>query len=79
MLKKEIKAVHDKDLETVLKNLNILDDINHGKKKCKFCDCIINIANLQALFPESGDIKLVCEKAECIKKMYEYLGEKGIG
>lgn len=78
MYKKDIKAVHDEDLEQVLKDLNILNDIKRGKKKCKFCGCIINMDNLQTLFPESGDIKLTCDKVTCLKKLYKFLEEKEI-
>lgn len=78
MIKKEIKAVHDQDLERLLRDLGIFNDIKDGKKKCKICDCIINLTNLQALYPESGDIKTTCDKPECLKKLYGYLDEKGI-
>ncbi len=74
--KKSLNVVYDKDLETLLKNIGIFDDICEKKKKCKFCKTEITIENLHSLFPESDDIKIVCDNPTCIKKLSEYLNDK---
>lgn len=76
MKKSKMKAIHDQDLERVLKDLGVYDDIISKRKKCKFCECDITLDNLQGLFPESGDIKLICSNVECLRKAYEFLGER---
>ncbi len=78
MDKKEIKAVHDDDLETLLSNLNILNDVKSGKKKCRFCGCVIDLDNLEAIFPDSGDIKFVCSNPECLKQFYLFLEKENV-
>jgi hypothetical protein len=78
ILKKEkLKVVHDDDLEILLRKLNLLETIKNGEKKCKFCKDAITIDNLYSLFPQSGDIKIVCNKVECIKELSGFLREEG--
>ena len=79
MIKKNIKAVHDKDLEQLLASLGILEDIKEGRKRCKFCDTTISLDNLETIFPEAGDIKFSCEKAECVKKLFEFTNNNRLG
>lgn len=74
--KEIIKAVHDNKLIEFLKNIKVYDSIIEGEKKCKFCKNQITIENLYTVFPESGSIKFVCDKPECIAKMNSYLNEK---
>ena len=75
MERKKIKAVHDFDLLKLLGTLNISKDVKKKNKKCKFCRGIVTIKNIYALFPESGDIKIVCDKTECIKALSQYLNQ----
>jgi len=74
--KEIIKAVHDNNLIEFLKSIKVYDSIIKGEKKCKFCKNQISIENLYTVFPESGSIKFVCDKPECIAKMNSYLNEK---
>ena len=73
MIKKDIKAVHDKDLESLLTSLGIIGDIKNGKVKCKFCDKVIDLDNLEMIFPESGSIKFSCKEIECNKKLCDLI------
>jgi hypothetical protein len=70
-----ISAVHDDDLVGFLDGLGVLSDVNQGRAKCKFSRDIINLNNLAAVFPESGDIKFVCDRAACLKQLAEYRSE----
>lgn len=74
--KEIIKAIHDNKLVEFLKNIEKYDSIIGGKEKCKFCKNQITMDNLYTIFPESGSIKLVCDKPECIAKMNSYLNDK---
>jgi len=75
MKKERMKVIHDNDLEQVLKDLGIYEDIVAQRKKCKFCEHIIDLDNLQGLFPESGDIKFCCDTPECLEKAYVFLNK----
>ena len=76
--KVKIKAIHDIDLEKTLDNLGLLKKINNNKIKCKFCDNIISIQNIYALFPESGDIKIICANPACIRQLLNLIREDKI-
>lgn len=67
--KKRIRAIHDEDLEKFLEGLGILNKFKYGKLKCKFCNRIITFDNLHSLFPQSGDIKFVCDSPNCVLKL----------
>jgi len=69
----EIKAVHDDDLDNLLQSLGILERINSGKIKCKFCGGVVTKESLHSLFPQSGDVKVVCKSPSCMKSLRDYL------
>lgn len=77
-MKKDINAVHDNDLKDLLKNLGLWDKLQEGKHKCKFTGTVITLDNLHSIFPESGDIKLVCNTPEAIKRLSEYINDHEI-
>lgn len=72
--REDIKAVHDDDLIGFLRSLGLLHDIRSGKIRCKFCHDPIDIEKIQAVFPDSGSISLVCNKEQCIKQFLDYPG-----
>jgi len=73
--KEVIKAVHDQDVEKLFERLGILRKLKEGKLKCKFCKATITSENLHSLFPQSGAIKVVCDKIECVKELSNLLRE----
>ena len=78
MIKENIKVVHDNDLNKLLKSLGIYDEVINGHKKCKFCGDIIDLNNLETIFPESGDIKFNCNKSSCLSRLYDFINAKGL-
>ena len=70
--KEKIKAVHDDDLEKFLGDIGMLRNLSKGKIHCKFCGDIINLDSLQAIFPDSGTINVICNKKICIRKFLDY-------
>ena len=75
MIKRKLNAVHDNDLNKLLNNLGLMEKLYEGRLKCKFSGTIITFENLYSIFPESGDIKLVCDSPEAIKQFTEYINE----
>ena len=68
-----IKFVHDDDLEKMLTNLGLMQQLEEGRIKCKFCKEFVVVDEIYALFPESGSIKLVCNKIDCIRNLNQFL------
>lgn len=77
-MKSNLNAVHDNDLEPLLKKLNLYNSVMEGRVKCKFTEIIITLDNLHSIFPESGTIKLVCNSPEAIRMLSEYINDKSI-
>ncbi|MGA8493019.1 MAG: hypothetical protein WB711_21530 [Terriglobales bacterium] len=70
-----ISAVHDDDLVGFLESLGVLSDVKRGEARCKFCREVISLDNLVAVFPESGDIKFVCDRPGCLALLAEHRSE----
>lgn len=71
MKKKEITAIHEQDLEIILKKLSLLDDFNSKRLKCNFCKRIITKDNFGCIYPENNQIKFCCSDLVCYKKIIE--------
>jgi hypothetical protein len=69
MQRHTITAVHDDDLESLMKSLGLLWDFENGKLKCAFCGDPVDRANLYGLFPDSGAIKTACSRAHCVAQL----------
>jgi hypothetical protein len=68
-----LKAVHDDDLEVVLKALGLYAAFSQGKLKCIFCSEPITWENLHSLIPDSGAIKCGCNKPFCVEQLVSRL------
>ena len=71
-----LTAVHDDDLSAFLKSLGLFADVEAGRMHCWFCDMVIRMSNLRAVFPDSGTVLLSCSKPECIKQLVRYINER---
>lgn len=70
-----ISAVHDDDLVRFLDGIGALAEVESGRAKCKFCRQSVDLENLAAVFPESGDIKFVCDRRGCLADLAEHRSE----
>jgi len=62
-----VKAVHDSDLNNLLKRFGMLDDLVAGKFKCAVCECPVDLDNLGSIFPRDGEIGVSCDNNKCIR------------
>jgi hypothetical protein len=76
MASSAVHAVHDDDLQAVLDALGLAPAFAKGELHCKFCGDVVTWDNLHSLFPDSGSIKLVCDKPECSKALLHYLSTR---
>jgi hypothetical protein len=68
-----LRAVHDDDLEQVLKALGVFEDVMASRTRCAACHDPVNLANLHAVFPDSGAVKVTCNKPDCIRLLLSRL------
>jgi hypothetical protein len=69
MEKKEINAIHDDELDSLLKKIGVFNDYKDKKLYCCFCKDIIREDNFYAILPEKDDINFCCDKKACIEKI----------
>jgi hypothetical protein len=72
-----IQAVHDDDLLTLLRHLDLLSELEAGQLKCRFCDDPVTFDSLGSLLPDNGTIRVTCSKPECTKALQEWIVERG--
>lgn len=77
-MKKTLQLIHDDQLEKLLANLGLQEKINDSKLKCKFCREIVLVENIYSIFPESGSIKVACDKVGCIKALTFFLNSNNL-
>lgn len=65
----KMKVVHDKDLEDLLKSLQVYKDVIDGKYKCLFCDEVITFDNIDSIVPYENLVQFTCDKIECHEKL----------
>jgi hypothetical protein len=74
--REKINAVSDEKLIALLKNIGLYEKVLAGKIKCKFCGDVANIDCISAIFPESGSIKIACDRPSCIAGLNNFLNQK---
>lgn len=73
MRKHVIRAVHEQDLEELLKSLGLSELMAKGELKCGICGSIVNLENLLCIYPSSDEVKVCCKNQECYKSVLREL------
>lgn len=73
----QIKAVHDDDLTSLLKALGNYERVCNGQCNCFFCNNIIKMENIGAIFPHQGEILFSCDLPSCLRKLVRTEAENG--
>jgi hypothetical protein len=66
-----LHAVHDDDFDAFLEGMGLLAEANRGALKCGFCDRNLSKGEIGALFPEDGEIRVVCCDGQCLERVPE--------
>ena len=69
-----IKAVHDVDLERVLRKLGLYEKLARGELRCAVCGRPLSLENLGGIYKENGEVKLVCNRIECLAEAARRVG-----
>jgi len=68
-----VKAVHDTDLEKVLRKLGLYEKLLNGELRCAICGSPLTLEDLGGLYRMNGEIKLVCGRIQCLVEAAEKL------
>lgn len=69
MTDSRIRAVHDDDLPTLLRGLELWESFQAQKLGCKFCNTTVSAENLAAIFPDGDTVSLSCDSPTCIRAL----------
>jgi len=64
----KILAFHERELETILSKLKLLEKIQKGEIKCIICGKTITKENFGALLKKGDNILIICDDPSCIEK-----------
>lgn len=67
--KERVDAVHDVDLQSLLRSLGLADDLADGELSCEFCRTPIHLDAVGAIFPNGRTISVVCDSARCMARL----------
>ena len=65
--KTQLKTVYEDDFPDLLKSLGLDNKINSGGLRCKNCDKIITLDNIEILLPYKNEIFAICSDKKCIE------------
>jgi hypothetical protein len=76
-----VRAVHDLDLEDVLRTLGLDVLLGAGILGCEFCEEPVDLSRIYALVPLSaGTVSVVCDAASCVNAfLAEYRPQTPVG
>jgi hypothetical protein len=63
---RELIAVFDEDLASVLRALGLLEALEHGDLLCAACGTVLSLRNLSGFIPQhDGTLRMFCDQAGC--------------
>lgn len=67
--RKELKAIHEEDLEDILKKLEQYDDFTNNKISCEVCKDVVNLQNIGSAKVKNGKLIFTCKKIPCYNQI----------
>lgn len=72
--REKVHAIHERDLESILTDLGLLNEILAGSLCCSICGSPLTLDTIQCLYMEENKVKLCCTRTDCYERL---LLEKG--
>lgn len=77
--REKVHAIHERDLETILGDLGLLDQISAGELRCSVCGSPLSLRTIQCLYMEEDKIRLCCTAASCYQRLLLEKGQLELG
>ena len=68
-LKRKILAVHDRDLEKFLHELDLFESVQAREINCPECDCKITLDNIGFISLHEKKVRICCDNLNCFYEM----------
>ena len=69
--REKIDAVSDTELKKILIKRGLIDSELTKSLRCYFCDDEISFNDISAILVKGGNLCIICNKSECLKKLPE--------
>lgn len=63
--REKIPAIHERNLESILRELGLYEKISTGEMHCSICGVPLTIDTIGCLYMQEDDIKICCNKSGC--------------
>jgi len=67
--KRKLLAFHEKNIDSILDKLGLLEKIKKGEIKCVICNKVITKKNLGAILKRNDKLLIICDSLECLEKI----------
>lgn len=71
-----VSAVDGEGLDRLLDKAQLKRKFERGDVKCKFCRAAVDDQTVYALMRESGTVKAICTRPDCIAQFVEWIEER---
>jgi hypothetical protein len=61
----KITAVDESNFEAFLKQLGVYESVVAGGVRCVVCGNVLSTDDIDAIFPEDGEVKFLCRSPKC--------------
>lgn len=72
----EVSAVDSRGLERLLEKTGMRRKFERGDISCKFCRQPVDESVFYAFVKDSGTVKAVCSKPQCVAQLVEWIEER---
>lgn len=69
--KQTVRAVHDADLDELIRNLGLLEPLGKRELRCALCGKSITKEDIACFYAEENEVKVCCKSIECFEKALE--------
>jgi len=66
-----VKAVHEDDLESLLRSLQLFDSVVRGEVSCVACGSPVTLSSLGTIYSREGRVFIVCSAPACCAQALE--------
>lgn len=67
--RQKVRAIHRRDLETILGELGFLEEIRSKKAHCFKCGKVLSLDDIHYILMEDSEIKFCCNDTVCYRQV----------
>ena len=73
--REKVHAIHERDLESILMGLGLLDELSGGSLACSMCGLPLTLDTIQCMYMDENKIKFCCTRIDCYERLFLEKGQ----